>query len=83
MQQLTSQRKAEIPHSMKQREQRLTKSTAIPIKDMAQEHSVRKRKIINLDYHCDMALYTFLVFFEFHRPTNMRQPVNEVKCIKN
>ena len=39
--------------------------------------------IINLDYHCDMALYTFLVFFEFHRPTNMRQPVNEVKCIKN
>ena len=35
MQQLTSQRKAEIPHSVKQREQRLTKSTVIPIKDMA------------------------------------------------
>lgn len=44
MQQLTSQRKAEIPHSVKQREQRLTKSTVIPIKDMAQDHSVIKGK---------------------------------------
>ena len=44
---------------------------------------IKKLNIINLDYHCHMALYTFLVFFEFHRPTNMRQPVNEVKCIKN
>ena len=43
MQQLTSQRKAEIPHSVKQREQRLNKSTVIPIKDMTQDHSVINR----------------------------------------
>ena len=35
MQELTSQRKAGIPHSVKQREHQLTKSTVIPIKNMA------------------------------------------------
>ena len=35
MQGLTSQRKAEIPHSVKQREHQLIKSTVIPIKNLA------------------------------------------------